>query len=472
MAGISFTRVSETSVQYSATGLVLDHAYSVQVYSSANAKWYDKATFTAERTSQSGTITVNDGSSYSARIYDNTFGSTLASGTIPSYTVTNTVTVYAQCTTGVSQFTIAYGTQTRIVSATEGTVAVSMTAGTAVTIRSVYLQDGYESPYLLYYNTESDPYGKHGPKEFTNTTSIDTAYDRRIWVGATEGAVYPYRQMIYVDGTLQSDSTNSSYTQSSIQISALSNFGYYENQGYLFQNATANGGTYTSPASYVPLTNGSTTTIRVYFTTPERAVKPAITNVTTTAQTATITWSKNGGTQGTWQIYFGTNGAGMQLWGNVTTSPVTLTGLEAGVTYSFVVRNYVSATDAKESDAYTAKTKGNIQTFSWTGNDAGMIAKGMPVSNITASAWAELAARVNAVRAANGMTGATLPTAAAGQNMTAEGYNAMANAIGALSGAGSVSSAAKGDVIYATLFANDTAALKEAINRAIAKANA
>lgn len=472
MAGISFTRPSAGTVRYSATGLALDHEYKIQVQSGGT--WYDKASFTAERTSQSGSFSVDSSGSYSGRLYSVTLGTVLATATIPAYSDVSTATIYAQCAAGVSQFTLVYGSSSTIVRATAGVTSVTVTKGTAVSIRSVYTEDGYESPYILSGNTASAPGSwDEFAIEFTSTYSIsDTSFDRRLKVGATAAATYPYEQRVYVDDSLVTTTTNSANTADSVRISALSNYSYYENQGYLFEKAVAGGTTYTSPAGTIALTKNTTTIIRLYFTSPERAVAPTITSVSVTATAATVYWSKNGGTYGQWQLYYGRSTDSMSLWGSITTSPVTVTGLEPGTSYSFMVRNYVSASDAKESGTYTAKTKNSLSSFAWTDNDAGKIARGQPVTNLKASAWNTLMNLINRIRTANGLAALALPTAAAGGAITAENFNTAANAIRTLNGAGTVASAAQGGTVYATHFANSTTALKEAVNRAVDSANA
>lgn len=473
MASISFTRPSSGTVRYSATGLSLDHEYKIQVYSGGT--WYDKVSFTAESTSQSGTFSVDSSTSYSGRLYSVTLEDTLASATIPAYTESSKVTIYAKCDTGVSQFTMVAGSGTYTVYNTDAAATqATITAGLGVTIRSVYPMDGYDSPYILYANIESDINNWSAvTKEFTNSTTLsDTSFDRRIKIGATATDTYPYEQRVYIDETLVTTATNSTNSSSSIQLSDLSNYGYYEGLGNLFVKAVANGVTYTSPAASIPLVKGVTTSIRLYFSSPERAVTPTISNVAVTATTAAVYWSKNGGTYGSWQLYYGKSTDGVSLWGTITSSPVTLTGLSPGTSYDFKVRNYYSATDAKESTTYTAKTKNDLQAFSWTEDDATNIAAGQPAANITASAWNTLMSLINQARAANGLAETALPTATQGGALTAGDYNTAATAIGTLNGAGTVASATQGGTVKATLFANDTNALKEAINRAVDSANA
>lgn len=201
-------------------------------------------------------------------------------------------------------------------------------------------------------------------------------------------------------------------------------------------------------------------------------VTPTIVNVTTTANSATVYWGKNNGTDGEWRLYYGTSTLSLQLYGTVSSSPVTISGLQAGTTYYFMVRNWISDGSYADSDQYPAATKSNVGTFAWTSSDGTLIASGQPVSNITAYAWNDLAALVNQIRTANGYGTVSIPTVASGSQITASLFNTMRGYIAGLNGAGAViGNVASGGTIYAAYFANSTSALKEAVNRAAAAAN-
>lgn len=389
MATLNFSRSSATRVVFYASGLTTTHTYSLQVY--GGSKWYDKVTGLVGSTSYQKFFDVDTASSYQARLWDVTISGVAATGTIPAWAA---VHVYAQCADGVSQFTLYYGGATTIVSATSGVVSVEIDSGTTVGVQNVVSRSGYGTPYLLYYNIASDPYGVRGPQEFQSSTYLsDTSFDRRIRVGATSQS-------------------------------------------------------------------------------QETPVKPTIVNVTTTASSATIYWGKNNGTDGEWRLYYGTSTSSLQLYGAVSSSPVTISGLKAGTTYYFMVRNLVSDGSYADSDQYPAATKSNVGTFAWTSSDGTLIASGQPVSNITAYAWNNLASLVNQIRAANGYGTVSIPTVSSGSQITASLFNTMRGYIAGLNGAGTVTgSVASGGIIYAAYFANSTSALKEAINRAAAAAN-
>ena len=281
--------------------------------------------------------------------------------------------------------------------------------------------------------------------------------------------LYPYTIYIYIDGTAGPTTTNTTNTESSVLISSLPAYINYA-ADYDFQYATVVGlsGQYNAN-SRITLTSGSTTGIRLYFKSKIRSVEPIISNVTTTSTTATINWSKNGGTEGVWVIYYGLSSASMASGGYITSSPATITGLTPGKTYIFYIQNYVSSSDKTNSNSVTAATNEAIGYFAWTNDDATNILTGQPVTNLTASAWQNLIAKV---AACGGSTG-SIPTASSGTKITANHFNQMRNAISGLTGAGSVASSVTSGTskVLASLFANATTALKEAINRAISAKN-
>lgn len=281
--------------------------------------------------------------------------------------------------------------------------------------------------------------------------------------------LYPYTIYIYIDGTAGPTTTNTTNTESSVLISSLPAYINYA-ADYDFQYATVVGlsGQYNAD-SRITLTSGSTTGIRLYFKSKIRSVEPIISGVTTTTTTAIINWSKNGGTEGVWVIYYGLSSASMVSGGYVTSSPATITGLTPGKTYIFYIQNYVSSSDKANSNSVTAATNEAIGYFAWTNDDATNIQTGQPVTNLTASAWQNLIAKV---AACGGSTG-SIPTASSGTKITANHFNQMRNAISGLTGAGSVASSVTSGTskVLASLFANATTALKEAINRAISAKN-
>lgn len=311
-----------------------------------------------------------------------------------------------------------------------------------------------------------------------SSQSYNTTHDASYPIAISSGLIvrayyksitYPYTTYVYIDGSLVRTASNTTNTETRVRISDLSAYTAYADS-YDFQYAKV-GSSSTQYASYslINLTQGSMTYISLYFESRIRSVAPVVNSVTTTSTTATINWSKNGGTEGTWIIYYGLSSSTMTSGGYTTSSPATITGLTPGKTYIFYIQNYVNSSDTANSNSVTAATKESIGYFAWTNDDSTNIKSGQPVKNLTASAWQNLIAKV---AACGGSTG-SIPTASSGTKITANHFNQMRNAISGLTGAGSVASSVTSGTskVLASLFANATTALKEAINRAISAKN-
>lgn len=341
----------------------------------------------------------------------------------------------------------------------------TMNTESKVRISELAAYTAYADAYDFQYAKVGDSSVEYASYSLINLTRGSMTYISLYFVKK----LYPYTIYIYIDGTAGPTTTNTTNTESSVLISSLPAYINYA-ADYDFQYATVVGlsGQYNAN-SRITLTSGSTTGIRLYFKSKIRSVEPIISNVTTTSTTATINWSKNGGTEGVWIIYYGLSSASMASGGYITSSPATITGLTPGKTYIFYIQNYVSSSDKANSNSVTAATNEAIGYFAWTNDDATNIQTGQPVTNLTASAWQNLIAKV---AACGGSTG-SIPTASSGTKITANHFNQMRNAISGLTGAGSVASSVTSGIskVLASLFANATTALKEAINRAISAKN-
>ena len=212
--------------------------------------------------------------------------------------------------------------------------------------------------------------------------------------------------------------------------------------------------------------------VHAYYKSRITPVAPTITSVTTTKNSATVYWASNGGdgSTGYWTLFYRTATGAYVSYGNIGSSPVTIPGLSPGTTYYFKVRHTVNGSYLDSADA-SATTQALIASFAWTSNDGYYIAAGQPISYITASGWNTLRQRV----ADCGGTAASVPAATEGAALSTNHFNQMRAAIAALSGAGTVTPAvvvSELPAYRAAQFANDNAALKEAINRAITAKNA
>ena len=212
--------------------------------------------------------------------------------------------------------------------------------------------------------------------------------------------------------------------------------------------------------------------VDAYYKSRITPVAPTITTVATTKNSATVYWASNGGdgSTGYWTLFYRTATGAYVSYGNIGSSPVTIPGLSPGTTYYFKVRHTVNGSYLDSADA-SATTQALIASFAWTSNDGYYIAAGQPISYITASGWNTLRQRV----ADCGGTAASVPAATEGAALSTNHFNQMRAAIAALSGAGTVTPAvvvSELPAYRAAQFANDNAALKEAINRAITAKNA
>lgn len=447
MATIVFSRSSASTVWASANGCVASHTYKIQVY--GNGSWWDKVTGLVGSTSYTKSFSVDSSGSYSVRLWDVTISGVAATGTIPAWddSADVTVTIYNYLN---GSNTLVNGSYT----GKEGSTFSIKASGTQY--------QTYINQYTFqYFTLSSEAYGtNHGANSLIE---IESGLRVRVyWKSET----YSYTSHVYVDGVLsKSYGTVVNYTESKIRVSDMRGYQDYADD-YDFQYATANGGS-TQYASYslIPLDPDTATTIRIYFTTKSKAVKPTISGITTTASSASVTWSKNGGSYGTWYLYYGTSASDMRNAGQITSSPATVTGLTPGTKYTFYIQNVVSSSDTAQSISATATTKSGIESFAWTNDDSSKIAVGQPVSNITASAWNNLISKV----AACGGSSSSIYSASSGSRITANHFNSMRNAISGLSGAGSLPSSATAGVtrILASMFIG----LKDAINRAISYRN-
>lgn len=212
--------------------------------------------------------------------------------------------------------------------------------------------------------------------------------------------------------------------------------------------------------------------VHAYYKSRISPVAPTITNVETTKNSATVYWASNGGdgSTGYWTLFYRTATGAYVSYGNISSSPVTISGLSPGTAYYFKVRHTVNGSYLDSADA-SASTQALIASFAWTSNDGYYIAPGQPISYITANGWNTLRQRV----ADCGGTAASVPTATAGAALSTNHFNQMRAAIAALNGAGTVTPyvyTSQMPTYRAAQFANDSAALKEAINRAITAKNA
>ena len=126
------------------------------------------------------------------------------------------------------------------------------------------------------------------------------------------------------------------------------------------------------------------------------------------------------------------------------------------------------------SEVRATKIKVPISLFYWNGsdaNDTALIQTGKPFSNITASMWNRLNAKIKQTAEALGKS-YTYTTVSSGNTMTAVLFNEARNGINSLPGRGSIpATRSKGDTVMAGYF-NGVNSLKNGLNVAIQAYNA
>lgn len=480
MAAISLYSKGTTYLKLRVTGLQTSYAHKrTYLWYIATSGTYKPNNFVASGTDSAtnqGSSPVVTLSGLSAYTYYYVWCDIILEGetsptttlTWSGYTESDIVYIYAKAGSGVSSFDLTIGSSTYTVSASDGQISHSITSGTSVNIGNVTPKSGYGSPYNLYYNTESDPYGENGPKQFTNSVTISgTDFTRRLTVTASK-SVYAFTTRVLIDNRFVKSTTDNSNTESSVTISSLPLYEQYADS-YDFSYALVDEESIERPSYWrVPLRTDSIVVISLYFATRKRAVTPSIVSISTTAHEATISWSKQGATEGQWILYYGTSTSQMSSI-LITSSPCIVSDLLAAKTYLFRIRHYISSSDHADSDYVSSDTKYDIPSFSWTTDDAANIVAGQPVTKLTATAWNKLKSLITQC----GGNSDSVPTAYPGSPITANAFNAMRNSIASLAGAGDVTPSVTANTtrVEASKFANAYSSLKEAINRAITAKN-
>ena len=195
--------------------------------------------------------------------------------------------------------------------------------------------------------------------------------------------------------------------------------------------------------------------------------------------TATITLNGNGGK---WDDATGiitlTRNVGDVLnfgsYSSLTRAGYTLLGWSASSAATSATYGVNGTVDVGASDAtyYAVWQKITIDLFYWdsASTDAGLIAKGKPISNMTAARWNRFKAKIAELAAAEGGS-YSYSTVASGDTFYATEFNSVRTAIMNRSGYGTLPAAqASGNAVKASLF-EGSGSLKTALNAAITHYN-
>lgn len=209
----------------------------------------------------------------------------------------------------------------------------------------------------------------------------------------------------------------------------------------------------------------------------ETLVPPNITSLTITGVSSdgfTVTAEQGNLSYGSWAIQisrhssFSTIAAesGYKAAG-ITSIIYEFSGLSANTLYYIRAVNYLNLEYAYSDDTWSQWT--GIVPFDW----AGTVAAGVvPSEVITKDKWDLLQEKISQVSVRNGSGSVSFAAVTQGGAITAAAFNAVRNELALLNSAGSVpGTKEKGDPMLAADFANSTASLKSAINRAISALN-
>ena len=420
-----------------------------------------------------------------------------ATGGNPSY---STNKIYFRTGSGVQKYTMVYSNATKdnlsaTISSDVTSTVLDVRAGTNAVFYGVTYEPGYEDPVTF---TE---YGDStfSPNDVIKTFSDGLVYSngtRYIKLHATYAPTYYYRIRAVANGGAFSDSTTQ-YTTATYSTKGsggsvtytLSNLPTPVRLGYQFVGWGASSSSTSSYGSTVAFTATSTSSSNP----TEKTVYAIWKAIEYTA------YVKLGVGVSSAMVYV--DGVAKSDIRDKAYHGVTILsnsviefrsiGKTSGYNLPYTLSFYTSATSTTPSRKTTHNTttvsfnstgmnmwcelsaaKKNIELFYWdsASTDASLIAKGQPISNLTAARWNRLKAKIKELAEAQGGS-YTYSEVTKGTTITAAEVNGVRNAIASFSGTGVIPAVVqKGDLIYASYF-NGDASIKGALNRAITTHN-
>lgn len=382
--------------------------------------------------------------------------------------------------TGVSSFRFYYysdGTYTGPL--TSSSITVPADSGTDVYIAGITPEADYGSPYTIYDSTnnkswdwDDDPYVRsNGARTITISATVqEQTYYGRLLLYANGGNFYGTTST-YINwpttGAVSNTGTGGAYVSFTLPVSS-SNYVPYRD-GYTFVG-WATSSTATSPEKYSGGTVGFTakstsssnpSTLSYYavwqqiFTLSYSASYSGVTNM---PSSSTISGAGYITCASTIPVL---SGYTFQGWAETDGGAVRYVGGNS---------IYISA----DKTLYAVFEKNTLSLFYWDSadgtNDATLIAKGQPVSNITATRWNNLLAKIKELADAVGVSfsytavsGGSEITAAR-FNVARTGLNNIKTALGTTTALPTAQSS--GYIVYASLFTGN-GSLKSALNHMI-----
>lgn len=407
----------------------------------------------------------------------------------------DTNALYFRAGDGVSSYKMVYAnaTSTGIVSGSIGstTVGLFVRSGTNASLSTVVFEDGYKSPYqFVEYTSSSYSTVK---KYFTeNDGDVYSSGTRYVELTATRSDIYWYQMHANANGgtfsggsTLWSSAVLSvSGTGGSVSY-AVSNFPTPSRGGYTFMGWGANATTTTTYGTYVNFTTTATSSDN----------PRSVTVYAVWAKTTYTCYIKLGAGINSASVYVD-NSLKADIRDKVYhaisvnyDSTVTVNSIAKATGYArpYIFKFYANSTattpsstlerdtDAPSYTYSTARfyaelvaTKTAIDLFYWdsASTDASLIKKGQPISNLSATRWNKLLAKIQELAEAEGGS-YSYSGVSSGSTIYATSFNSVRTAISNRTGYGTLpGTQEKGDEIKAALF-EGSGSLKSALNAAI-----
>ena len=380
--------------------------------------------------------------------------------------------------TGVSSFKYYYYSDGSYIGPmTSSSVTIPVDAGTDVYISSITPESNYGSPYTIYDSTNSkswewddDPYVRsNGARTIIISATVkETTYYGRLKLNGNGGTFGSQTAINWPSVGYQGASGVGSAVVSIVLPKSTQTSYIPTRSGYTFvgwaTSSTATSATYTS-GDTVSFTARST-----YYSSPTEVNLYAV-----WLQTFTLSYTTSYSGVTNMPSSSTISGAGYITCSSTipVLSGYTFKGWAEtnGGAVRYVGGNsiYISA----DKTLYAVFEKITLSLFYWNGSDtadASLIAKGQPVSNITAARWNNLLAKIKELADACGAS-FSYTTVSSGDGITAARFNAARTGLSNIKtalGASTTLPAAQssGGTMYATLF-NGSTSIKGALNALI-----